>query len=113
MLVIHILRSHNDLHLLLAHLQAFRCLDRASTFAAKKGIDVVCLRKNKVLVVIFAGKSNIRRVEDICTWTEMWKQIQKMSSLDSRQNLNEQKNHDGGKGKDMRAKGQKGKNHKL
>ena len=51
----------------------------------------------------------------------MWKQIQKMSSLYSRQDLNEQENHDGGKGKGMgakgqkgkRAKGQKGKNHKL
>ena len=39
----------------------------------------------------------------------MWKQIQTISSLDSRQNLNEQKNHDGGKGKGVRAKGQKGK----
>ena len=28
-----------------------------------------------------------------------------MSSLDSRQNINEQENHDGGKGKGMRAKG--------
>jgi len=44
-----------------------------------------------------------------------------MSSLDSCQNINEQENHDGGKGKGMgakwekgkRAKGQKGKNHKL
>ena len=43
----------------------------------------------------------------------MWKQIQKMSSLDIRKNLNEQENHDGDKGKGMRAKGQKGKNHKL
>ena len=32
-----------------------------------------------------------------------------MSSLDSRQNINEQENHDGGKGKGMGAKGQKGK----
>ena len=38
----------------------------------------------------------------------MWKQIQTISSLDSRQNLNEQKNHDGGKGKGVRVKGQKG-----
>ena len=60
-LAIQILRSHDDLHLLLAHLQAFRCFDRASTFAAKKSIDIVCLRDNEVLVVIFAGKSNIRR----------------------------------------------------
>ena len=108
-MAIHILRSHDDLHLLLAYLQATRCLDRASTFAAKKGKDVVCLREKKVIVVICAGKSNIRRVDDICTWTEMWKQIQTISSLDSRQNLNEQKNHDGGKGKGVRAKGQKGK----
>ena len=63
----HILRSHDDLHLLLAHRQAFRCLDRASIFAAKKGIDIVCFREKKVLVVICAGKSNIRRVNDICT----------------------------------------------
>ena len=65
--------------------------------------------KKKVIVVICAGKSNIRRVDDICTWTEMWKQIQTISSLDSRQNLNEQENHDRnkGKGKGMRAKGQK------
>ena len=49
------------------HLQAFRCLDRASTIAAKKGKDVVCLREKKVIVVICAGKSNIRRVDDICT----------------------------------------------
>ena len=82
---------------------------RASTFAAKKGKDVVCLREKKVIVVICAGKSNIRRVDDICTWTEMWKQMQTISSLDSRQNLNEQKNHDGGKGKGVRAKGQTGK----
>ena len=32
-----------------------------------------------------------------------------MSSLDSCQNINEQENHDGGKGKGMGAKGQKGK----
>ena len=62
-MAIHILRSHDNLHLLLAHLQAFRCLNRASIFAAKKGIDV----EKKVLVVICAGKSNIRRVDDICT----------------------------------------------
>ena len=80
-LAIHILRSHDNLHLLLAHLQAFRCLDRASIFAAKKGIGVVFLQKKKVLVVICADKSNIRRVNNICTWTEMWKQKQKMCSL--------------------------------
>ena len=73
-MAIHILRSRDDdLHLLIAHLQAFRCLDRASTFAAKKdrSKDVVCLREKKVIVVICAGKSNIRRVDDICTITEM------------------------------------------
>ena len=32
-----------------------------------------------------------------------------MSSLDSCQNINEQENHDGGKGKGMGAKGEKGK----
>ena len=69
--------------------------------------------KNKVIVVICAGKSNIKRVDGICTWTEMWKQIQKMSSLDSRQNINEQENHEGGKGKGMGAKGQKGKRAKT
>ena len=74
MLAIHILRPHDDLHLLLAQLQALRCLNRASTFAARKarkGKDVVCLREKKVIVVIYAGKSNIRRVDDICTITEM------------------------------------------
>jgi hypothetical protein len=40
-LAIHILRSHDDLHQLLAPLPDFRCLDRASTFAAKTGKDVV------------------------------------------------------------------------
>ena len=120
-LAIHILRSHDDLHQLLAPLPDFRCLDRASTFAAKTGKDVVWLPEKKVIVVICAGKSNIKRVDDICTWTEMWKQIQKMSSFDSRQKINEQENHEEGKGKGMgakgqkgkRAKGQKGKNHKL
>ena len=29
------------------HLQAFRCLDRASTIAAKKGKDVVCLQRRR------------------------------------------------------------------
>ena len=67
MLAIHILKSHDDLHMLLAHLQAFRCLDGASIFAVKKGIEVVCLREKKVLVVICADKSNIRRVNVIST----------------------------------------------
>ena len=66
-LAIHILRSHDILHLILAHLQAFRCLDRASIIAAKKGIDVVCLGEMKVFVVICADKRNIRRVDDIYT----------------------------------------------
>ena len=62
-MAIHILRSHDDLHLL----QAFGCFDKASTFAAKKSIDVNCLREKKVIVVICASKSNIRRVDNICT----------------------------------------------
>ena len=63
--------------------------------------------KNKVIVVICAGKRNIWRVDDICSWTEMWKQKQKMSSLVSRENLTELESKDRGKGK--RTKGQKGK----
>ena len=36
-----------------------------------------------------------------------------MSSLESCQNINEQENHDGGKGKGMGAKGEKGKRAKT
>ena len=113
-LAIHILRSHDDLHQLLAPLPDFRFWDRASTFAAKMGKDVVWLPEKKVIVVICAGKSNIRRVDDICTWTEMWKQIQKMSSLDSRHKWTREPWRGQGQGHGgKRAIGQKGKRAKT